>query len=365
MVTYFSARSKPGLERAFFPSKTRRIVQSRLIRVLTSLGFLAALLAIANPQWSQPTFYTPLVWIERDYSLPRSVKVFEGYSSYGDASPLRAWYVDVDLNDPSLQMRPILSDAIIGREPASSMAKKSGALVAINGGYFDIISKPAKTFSLVRRDGQTLVPNIHKVNRPGRSYSVTRGAFGLHEKNSETTGGTTRGEAVWISHIGDKIYAYDEPVRNTVTTPAPAPDATSPIGAREWKVANAIGGGPVLIHKNQLFDTYENEVFFGSGFPGNSPYARAAIGITQTNHLILFATDGKQKSHSIGLTLKHLAEEMQRLGCVEALNLDGGGSETLVVKGEAINHPSDGRERNITSIVGIMRDAIARDVSTQ
>jgi hypothetical protein len=326
------------------------------LRVLAALALLIGLFAIANPEWSKPTFYTPLVWMERDYQLPASVKVFEGYSSYGDASPLRAWYVDVDLNDAKLKVNPVLSNHELGREAASSMAKKSGALVAINGGYFDMTSKPAKTFSLVRQNGQTLVQNISKVNRPGRSYFVTRGAFGLMNR----TGKGPWGEAAWISHIGDKIYAYDEPVRNTLTVPALPPTETFPAGAREWNAVDAIGGGPVLIRKGQLVDTYENEVFFGSGFPGNSPYARAAIGITKNNHLILFATDGKQKSHSIGLTLKHLADEMQRLGCVEALNLDGGGSETLVVNGEAINHPSDGRERAITSIV-----AISRDVSTR
>jgi exopolysaccharide biosynthesis protein len=36
------------------------------------------------------------------------------------------------------------------------------------------------------------------------------------------------------------------------------------------------------------------------------------------------------------------------------MNLDGGGSETLVLEGRAINHPSDGRERRITSIFAIV-----------
>jgi exopolysaccharide biosynthesis protein len=84
------------------------------------------------------------------------------------------------------------------------------------------------------------------------------------------------------------------------------------------------------------------------------PYPRAAIGYTRDNHLILFATDGKQPFISMGLTLARLAEEMKKLGCVEAMNLDGGGSETLVLDGRAINHPSDGRERRITSIFAIV-----------
>ncbi len=95
-----------------------------------------------------------------------------------------------------------------------------------------------------------------------------------------------------------------------------------------WDVGEGIGGGPTLIHEGQIVDTYENEVFFGAGFESATPSAsaRAAIGYTANRHLILFATDGKQVMHSIGLTLRHLAEELQRLGCVEAMNLDGGGT---------------------------------------
>jgi exopolysaccharide biosynthesis protein len=48
---------------------------------------------------------------------------------------------------------------------------------------------------------------------------------------------------------------------------------------------------------------------------------------------------------------------MKKLGCIEAMNLDGGGSETLVLGDQAINHPSDGRERAVTSILAIVPTA--------
>jgi hypothetical protein len=56
--------------------------------------------------------------------------------------------------------------------------------------------------------------------------------------------------------------------------------------------------------------------------------------------------DGRQKA-SAGMSLSELAEELQRMGAVEALNLDGGGSSTLVVRGEVKNRPSDGKERPV------------------
>jgi hypothetical protein len=301
--------------------------------------------------------YTPFVWIERktvvpdQASLPDSVKVYEGFSSYEDGAPLRAWYVDVDYNDKTLAARSFLSNDPSGKEVASSMARKVGAFVAINGGYFDMSSKPARTFSLVMNDGRVLVPNIAQVTRSGRKYNVTRSAFGIRRDRTS--------DVAWIAHIADasgktNVYAYDEPLRNTTTVVANAPTVLAPRGARVWDAVDAIGGGPILIKDGQIVDTYENEVFFGAGFPNAMPYPRAAIGYTRNNHLILFATDGKQPFISMGLTLARLAEEMKKLGCVEAMNLDGGGSETLVLDGRAINHPSDGRERRITSIFAIV-----------
>jgi exopolysaccharide biosynthesis protein len=56
--------------------------------------------------------------------------------------------------------------------------------------------------------------------------------------------------------------------------------------------------------------------------------------------------DGRQ-SNSIGLTLLELAKFMQELGSVDAMNLDGGGSSEMVIKGKVVNKPSDGRERRI------------------
>ena len=231
------------------------------------------------------------------------------------------------------------------------MARKAGAYVAINGGYFDMSSKPARTYSLVMNDGRVLVPNIAQVSRPGRRYGVTRSAFGIRANRTF--------DVAWVAHLkdaagNDTLYAYDEPVPHTVAVVAPEPSTVAPRGARLWDAFDAIGGGPTLISNGQIVDTYENEIFFSSGFPNDMPYPRAAIGYTRDNHLILFATDGKQPFISMGLTLARLAEEMKRLGCVEAMNLDGGGSETLVLDDRAINHPSDGQERAVTSILAIV-----------
>ena len=93
-----------------------------------------------------------------------------------------------------------------------------------------------------------------------------------------------------------------------------------------------------------------NNGAIGSGFAtGTAP--RTAVGIKENGNVIFYTIDGRQTGYSTGITIKNLANRMQELGCVDAINLDGGGStaiggvfpgfEDFVVS----NRPSDGRER--------------------
>lgn len=73
-------------------------------------------------------------------------------------------------------------------------------------------------------------------------------------------------------------------------------------------------------------------------------HPRAAIGLDETR-LLAVATEGRAPGEA-GLTLAELAALMAELGACEAINLDGGGSATLVVDGRLVNRPreSDGSE---------------------
>ncbi len=70
---------------------------------------------------------------------------------------------------------------------------------------------------------------------------------------------------------------------------------------------------------------------------GRNP--RTAIGYTKENHLIMVTADGREGS-SIGLTLLELAKLMREFGCVNAMNLDGGGSTIMYIKGQVVNKPA-------------------------
>ena len=81
-------------------------------------------------------------------------------------------------------------------------------------------------------------------------------------------------------------------------------------------------------------------------------HPRTAVGIDhETKQLLLLVVDGRQ-SFSRGFTMVELAHMMIDLGADEALNLDGGGSSTLVAAKpngnvRVINQPSDGSQRSV------------------
>ena len=107
----------------------------------------------------------------------------------------------------------------------------------------------------------------------------------------------------------------------------------------QWQdVYHVVGGAERLIKDGELCS-----VEAGSRAP------RTAIGVTEEGKIILYTADGRNASHSMGLTLTDLAQRLADLGCVDAVNLDGGGSTQLhcVLPGYAedslINKPSEDR----------------------
>ena len=82
---------------------------------------------------------------------------------------------------------------------------------------------------------------------------------------------------------------------------------------------------------------------------------RTAAGITADGQLILLVADGRGKNGSAGYTLAELSAKLISLGCVSALNLDGGGSSCMVGQaGQVLNAPSDSSgERSVASAIVI------------
>lgn len=116
---------------------------------------------------------------------------------------------------------------------------------------------------------------------------------------------------------------------------------------RSWLgVQNAVSGGSWLVQDGRIVDN-SSAAGFGASF-SRTRHPRTAVGITKNGSVLLLVVDGRQ-SVSRGASLKELAQIMLERGCVQAINLDGGGSSSLVVGDLVINTPSDGQQRQVAS----------------
>ncbi len=70
-------------------------------------------------------------------------------------------------------------------------------------------------------------------------------------------------------------------------------------------------------------------------------HPRTAVGVRADGRILLVTVDGRQPELSVGMTIAELASLLIELGAVEAVNMDGGGSTAMVVRGEVVNSPSD------------------------
>jgi exopolysaccharide biosynthesis protein len=87
--------------------------------------------------------------------------------------------------------------------------------------------------------------------------------------------------------------------------------------------------------------------FFGSFVAARQP--RTLAGVRDDGTLLLVTVDGRRPGWSAGMTLPEAARLMRSLGARDALNLDGGGSSAMTVRGEVVNRPSDrGGERAVS-----------------
>jgi exopolysaccharide biosynthesis protein len=125
----------------------------------------------------------------------------------------------------------------------------------------------------------------------------------------------------------------------------------------DWEV---IGGGPRLVH-NGIASPKTNDV--ASSHQRNVRHPRTVVGLDATGtKLTILIVEGRKRGIALGMTYAELAAEMVRLGCTEALNLDGGGSSLLAVQDpktgrmKILNHPTDGHERAVANVLGVTLD---------
>lgn len=111
-----------------------------------------------------------------------------------------------------------------------------------------------------------------------------------------------------------------------------------------------VGGGPLILENGKVHVRSLEENIAKDIARGRAP--RTAVGLKQDGTVLVLVVDGRS-SNSKGLTLQELATYFLRLGARDAVNLDGGGSSVMVINGEVVNKPSDGRERAVSMALGL------------
>lgn len=276
-------------------------------------------------------------WTKIEHSdLPKSVALYKGLRQ---TPALQIFYLDVDLNDPQIAIRPYIRSSNLN---VAEFCEEVGAYAAVNGGFFS----GNTPLSSVIYPNEIKAINVQAVTRNGKSYPVIRSLF------SQDTSGLFHVD--WIYHFDQSmqgVYRFDAPLPYSYNASNPLPTPSKTDGKPYSDILLGIGGAPTLIKDGQINITYDEEIMWGSGVGYDNRDPRTAVGFTANNHVIMLVADGRQ-SISEGVGLPELAQILLDLGCVEAMNLDGGGSTQMAVNGSYVNSPSE--HRAVPSILALV-----------
>ncbi len=108
----------------------------------------------------------------------------------------------------------------------------------------------------------------------------------------------------------------------------------------QWaEAADVIGGAGLLIYRGRRLEDWTEEQLRAAFDTERHP--RTVIGTGANGTVWIITVDGRNPGLSLGMTFKELQRLAAGLNLTNALNLDGGGSTTMVVRGQVVNHPSD------------------------
>lgn len=216
----------------------------------------------------------------------------------------------------------------IARETVAELANRYGASAAINGGFWKSDGRPA---------------GILKINHQWLGTPVKpRGAIGWSQP----------GDKVIIDRVLTSCQLSECPDPSSIEI-LPTTSHTTPGMWQE--MPHIVGGTPVLITQGNIVEDHAAEQTLTSFLEKRHP--RTAVGIKEDGKWMFVVVDGSLHSLLGGMTILELADLMLRLGAVEALNLDGGGSSTMVVEGVVVNDPAGSLPEN-GKLVEAVSDAL-------
>jgi hypothetical protein len=281
--------------------------------------------------------------------LPPSVHIYFTDQPI-DTAVFRAYYLSADLKDRRLDFTV---DTTLNRRwtPSQFYEKKDNPLLIVNCTFFSFETN--RNLNVVIKNKNLISYNIHTIPGRGKDTFTYRHPFGSAIGISKKR----RADVAWLftDSLLDKPMASQmiwEPVkdslqeitldyvdRKTAVYPIPHKTSIKSSSFKEWKMQTAVGGGPVLLQNGEIKITSEEELKF-TGKAINDKHPRTAMGYTKDRKLVILVIEGRNNvAH--GATLQQEAEILKHLGCIEALNLDGGGSSCMLVNGKETIKPSD------------------------
>jgi exopolysaccharide biosynthesis protein len=327
------------------------------------------------------------------------IQITRGYGS--DKEATGPWFINmlrIDLTKARLRMVHAMDEAV-GLETVSSMATRYGALAAVNSGFFrttgtyrgdsvgvevlngKLLSESNNAraaaglietgrgqqviFGHVKFAGQLVARSakheINGMNRPRDENELIIFTPEFHRTTLTDPTGleivVRRNRVVQVrDRNGSSVIPADGFVISAsgsarewamknlrVNLPVRLEMNLLPVEAGQadqWKQATSIiGGGPQLIKDGHVEITNAAEKILPSFV--NDGHPRTAIAKLKSGQLLLVTVDGRQPGESIGMSLTMLADLLLEFDAVEAINLDGGGSTTMVIKNKVVNRPSD------------------------
>lgn len=272
--------------------------------------------------------------------FPKGIQVFKTTKPFKD-KPNVAYCVIFD--PKKIDFKPTLST--VNKTISKFYSDETGEVyAALNAGFFGTNA----SYSLIQYNNKVSAVNIKSLSRPyqgaNATYYPTRGAFSLSSSGAPEVG--------WVYHVGagnGVLYAYPHPSPNILgSAPQPIPTENFPAGGKVWNKVSAVGGSPILIKDGKINITDAEELI---SIDNGSARARSAIGYSAKGMVVLLAVEGNNNAGGRGMSLPDLAEFMKEMGCIGALNLDGGGSSFMIVNGKKTIQSSDATERAVISAI--------------
>jgi len=367
----------------------------RAATITAVLTALASALAIA----AQPA------WLSAPQTIAPGIQFFTSTdaSLVGSEGPIAVFLLKLD--PARARLASVLSnDEVYGAEPVESIAERHGAIAAINGGFFNTrngepagllkvdgelvsdigvskgavaIRSPARGRTELEFD-QISARVSMQFTAQGRAWVVPidgvdttreRGKLMLYTPAYHADTDTAANGTEWV--VEGPKYRITAVRRDQGRTPIPRGGAVLSYGGLDlpdrlaalvvgtdlsfsiaWTTINGVpakdldaadhivNGNGLLRVKGRLLTDWTAERFSGTDFI-RMRHPRTLIGLDRQGFIWLAAIDGRQPDYSIGMNFDELQVLCDRLQLTDALNLDGGGSTTMVIRNRIVNRPSD------------------------